>query len=272
MPGNGAEIYKTCREAAGLTQEQASEGLNCSVRSLARYESGEQHVPDDIAYQMVVLYDSQLLAVQHLRLVSHVAADLLPPVAVLDLPRAAIRIINQVRRFAERHRERELLDIAEDGVISPEERPLFDEIMDELHELVQAIMELGLSEEGDGDHGKRKRGLPGQPGARSGGVPRPGDHYPKGTGRMAAHGQQNRQSHVSDEGRRDKGRHLLDLRGQPGPRHVVGKKTNAPRRQPQGVRVQGLARKSENDSKVILPHFARKCKPTTTIREGVTLL
>ena len=45
MPGNGAEIYKICREAAGLTQEQAAEGLNCSVRSLARYESGEQHVP-----------------------------------------------------------------------------------------------------------------------------------------------------------------------------------------------------------------------------------
>lgn len=45
-------------------------------------------------------------------------------------------------------------------------------------------------------------------------------------------------------------------------------KKNAPRRQPQGVRVQGLARKSENDSKVILPHFARKCKSRTTVREG----
>ena len=132
MPGNGTKIYKACRNAAGLTQEQAAEGLNCSVRQLARYESGEQHVPDDVAYRMVVLYDSQLLAVQHLRLVSQVAARVLPPVAVLDLPRAAIRIINQVRRFAGRHREQELLDIAEDGVISPEERPLFDEIMEEL--------------------------------------------------------------------------------------------------------------------------------------------
>lgn len=34
--------------------------------------------------------------------------------------------------------------------------------------------------------------------------------------------------------------------------------------------VQGLA--PENDSKVMITHFARKCKPTTTIREGVTLL
>ena len=114
-------------------------------------------MPDDIAYQMVVLYDSQLLAVQHLRLVSHVAAKILPPVTVLDLPRAAIRIINLVRKFAERHRERELLDIAEDGVISPEERPLFDQIMAELQELVRAIMELGLSEDISAEQRPRKK-------------------------------------------------------------------------------------------------------------------
>lgn len=202
MTGHDGSIYRICREAAGLTQEQAAEGLNCSVRSLARYESGEQHVPDDIAYQMVVLYDSQLLAVQHLRLVSHVAADLLPPVAVLDLPRAAIRIINQVRRFAERHRERELLDIAEDGVISPEERPLFDQIMEELHDLVQAIMELGLSEEGDGGHGERKRGIPGQPGADSGGIPRQGDPVSERDRPVVTYGQQNGQGELPDEGRR----------------------------------------------------------------------
>ncbi len=211
MPGNGAEIYKNCREAVGLTQEQAAEGLNCSVRSLARYESGEQHVPDDIAYQMVVLYDSQLLAVQHLRLVSHVAAEVLPPVTVLDLPRAAIRIINQVRRFADLHRERELLDIAEDGEISPEERPLFDEIMEELHELVQAIMELGISEDLPAERTTRRKA-----------------------------------------------------------RHVVGIKKERPEAATSRRSVQGLA--PENDSKVMITHFARKCKSRTTVREGVTLL
>ena len=213
MPGNGIEVYRICREQAGLTQEQAAEGLNCSVRQLARYESGETPVPDDLAYAMVRRYDSQYLAVEHLRLVSHVAAEVLPPVTVLDLPRAAIRIINQVRRFADLHRERELLDIAEDGVISPEERPLFDEIMEELHELVQAIMELGISEDLPAERTTRRKA-----------------------------------------------------------RHVVGKKKTAPRLAPQGGRVQGLARKSENDSKVILQHFARKCKSRTTVREGVTLL
>ena len=126
-----------------MTQEQAAEALNCSVRALARYETGEQRTPDDVAYHMAVLYDSQYLAVQHLRLVSQVAAELLPPVAVRELPVAAIRIINRVRAFAEQHREQDLLDIAEDGVISEAERPLFDQIMTELRDMVQAILELG---------------------------------------------------------------------------------------------------------------------------------
>ena len=210
MPGNGIEIYRTCREQAGLTQEQAAEGLNCSVRQLARYEAGEVPVPDDIAYQMVVLYDSQLLAVQHLRLVSHVAAKILPPVTVLDLPRAAIRIINLVRKFAERHRERELLDIAEDGVISPEERPLFDQIMAELQELVRAIMELGLSEDISAEQRPRKKA-----------------------------------------------------------RRVAGIKKERPKAGTSGRSVPGLA--SENNRKIMITRFARKCKPRTSAGEGVTL-
>ena len=268
MPGNGIEVYRICREQAGYTQEGAAERLPCSVRQLARYESGEAPVPDDIAYQMVVLYDSQLLAVQHLRLVSHVAADVLPPVVVLDLPRAAIRIINQVRRFAERHREQALLDIAEDGVISPDERPLFDQIMEELHDLVQAIMELGLSEEGDGGHGERKRGIPGQPGADSGGIPRQGDPVSERDRPVVTYGQQNGQGELPDEGRRCAGGKLLDLRGQSGPRHVVGIKKERPEAGTSKRSVRGLA--SANNSKVILSHFARKCKPHT-VREGVTL-
>lgn len=79
MPDHDKTIYKTCREAAGYTQERAAELLNISVRHLARIESGEQLPPDDIAYSMVMLYDSQYLAVQHLRRASQLAASILPP-------------------------------------------------------------------------------------------------------------------------------------------------------------------------------------------------
>ena len=260
-------FYKTCREAAGMTQEQAAERLNCSVRALARYEAGEQRTPDDIAYQMAVAYDSQYLAVQHLRLVSQVAADLLPTVAVRELPVAAIRIINRVRAFAERHREQDLLDIAEDGVISEAERPLFDEIMEELREMVQAILELGISEEGR-DYGKGERGIPGQPGAHPGGVPRQGDPDAKRDCPVAAPGQPHRQGHVSHERRRYTGSHLLDLRGQPGPGHVVKTKKERPEVAPSRRSVQGLS--TENDCKDIIPQSQRNARLSFS-GEGVTL-
>ena len=72
---------------------------------------------------------------------------MVPEVQVLDLPRASIRLINRVIAFAEKHRDRDLLAIAEDGVISEEERPLYEEIVKELDGLIQAAMELKVSEE-----------------------------------------------------------------------------------------------------------------------------
>ena len=94
MPEDGRNIYKTCRELAGYTQEHAAELLGCSVRTLARYESGEALVPDPVAYSMIQLYNSHFLGVEHLRQVSQVAAELLPPVEPCTLQTAALRLFN----------------------------------------------------------------------------------------------------------------------------------------------------------------------------------
>lgn len=136
MPGNGSEIYRTCREQAGLTQEQAAEGLNCSVRQLARYEAGEAPVPDDIAYQMVVLYDSQLLEVQHLRLVSQVAADLLPPIVEVNLSMASLVLINRATELADNYRR--MMQIAEDDRIDDQERPDYQIIQKNVRAVIAA--------------------------------------------------------------------------------------------------------------------------------------
>lgn len=136
MPGNGSEIYRTCREQAGLTQEQAAEGLNCSVRQLARYEAGEAPVPDDIAYQMVVLYDSQLLEVQHLRLVSQVAADLLPPIVEVNLSMASLALINRATELADNYRR--MMQIAEDDRIDDQERPDYQIIQKNVRAVIAA--------------------------------------------------------------------------------------------------------------------------------------
>lgn len=136
MPGNGSQIYQTCREQAGLTQEQAAEGLNCSVRQLARYEAGDAPVPDDIAYQMVVLYDSQLLEVQHLRLVSQVAADLLPPIVEVNLSMASLALINRATELADNYRR--MMQIAEDDRIDDQERPDYQIIQKNVRAVIAA--------------------------------------------------------------------------------------------------------------------------------------
>lgn len=59
--------YKTCRESAGIKQEDAANMLNVSCRTLSDYENGKARVPDDIVDSMAELYRSPLLAWWHLK-------------------------------------------------------------------------------------------------------------------------------------------------------------------------------------------------------------
>lgn len=147
MPNDGKTIYKTCREAAGLTQERAAELLNCGVRTLARWEGGECLPPEDIVYHMTLLYNSQYLAVEHLRQASQIAADILPAVENCNLQTATIRLVNRVLRFASEHRDQQLLQIAEDGKIDEQEQAMFNEITGELRAIVEASTEVCLAKE-----------------------------------------------------------------------------------------------------------------------------
>ena len=148
-------------------------------------------MPDDIAYQMVVLYDSQMLEVQHLRLVSQVAADLLPPIAEVNLSMASLTLINRATELADNYRR--MMQIAEDDRIDEKERLDYQIIQESVRAVIAASFCYLYADI------KKDR--------------------PEG---------------------------------------------GASERQ-----VQGLA--SENDRKVILPHFARKCKPRA-VREEVNLL
>ena len=155
MADNGKTIYMICRESAGLTRERAAELLNCGVRSLARWELGEALPPNDIVYHMFTLYpNGQYLAVEHLRNSSELGAAVLPAVEQCDLQTASIRLVNRVLAFADRHRDRQLLQIAEDGVITPDERPLFDEIVKDLDDLIKVSTEVRMAKEKENDYGK----------------------------------------------------------------------------------------------------------------------
>lgn len=140
-------IYKTARRSTGLTQETASTYLYVSVDSLRRYENGYQLPPDDVVSAMCELYESPGLAAQHLRESSELGRRVLPKVELCDLKTATIRLVNRVLQFADSHRDRQLLRIAEDGAISAEERPLFDEILADMESLVEACAEVKLAQE-----------------------------------------------------------------------------------------------------------------------------
>ncbi len=138
-------IYKTARIKAGKTQEGAAEAIGISVESIKAYESYNRLPPAEIVDRMCIVYDALYLAYQHNRIASG-EIKVVPEIQVLDLPRAAIQLINKVIAFADRHRDRELLQIAEDGVIDESERELFGEIVAELDGIIQAATNLKVSE------------------------------------------------------------------------------------------------------------------------------
>lgn len=145
MQQNGGNIYQNARRLAGLTQERAAELLNVSTRSLADYETGQRIPPNDVVDQMVLNYNSQALAVQHLRNSSSAARLILPEVREIALPQAVLELIDAVYDFADDKMDRELIDIARDGVIDDAERARYDHIMAKLQDIITAAMALGFA-------------------------------------------------------------------------------------------------------------------------------
>ena len=147
MQNGSSNIYQTARKAAGLTQEAAAERLALSVESLRAYETGQRLPGNGIVARMCAVYDTQFLGVQHLQL----SAALLP-VCIQEarperLELATIKLVNRIIAFANRHRNDQLLAIAEDGLIDEEERPQFLAIAAELDEIIRAALALRYTEE-----------------------------------------------------------------------------------------------------------------------------
>ena len=139
MPEECRNIYKTCRKAAGFTQEAAAERLGISVESLRAYESGQRIPPNEVVELMVILYNAQHLAYQHLRETNAMYGRVVPEVPQCSVLEASARLTNRIYAFADSHADRRL---AEDNVIDPVERPEFDAILEELQEIVEAALAL----------------------------------------------------------------------------------------------------------------------------------
>ena len=133
-------IYKTARQVAGLTQERAAEMLGISVRSLADYEQGTRIPQNYVVDGMVTVYNSQLLGIQHLRESANMARSILPDVQEMRLSEAVLTLIDAIYDFADDRVDRELIDIARDGVITEDEKERFDRIVEKIRMITAAAL------------------------------------------------------------------------------------------------------------------------------------
>ena len=147
MPDDCRNIYKICRKSAGLTQEAAAERLGISVESLRAYETGQRIPPTEIVELMVIIYNAQHLAYQHLRETNALYSSVVPEIRPRSVLEASAKLTNRIFAFAESHADRRLLRITEDNVIDAQERPEFDAILEDLQEIVEAALELRCARE-----------------------------------------------------------------------------------------------------------------------------
>ena len=141
MLTNGPNIYQAARKESCLTQEQAAERLDVSETTVKAWEQGTRGPDNETVARMAELYGTPWLALEHLRSAGS-TLGVIPEITVQSLPTAAITLINRVLDFAERHRDRQLLRIAEDGVIDEAERPDFDDICRDLDGIVGAALQV----------------------------------------------------------------------------------------------------------------------------------
>lgn len=135
-------IYKTARNVAGYTQENAAERLDISVESLRAYENDQRTPPNEVVDLMVICYDAQYLAYQHLRESSNMARRIIPSLEERGIMELALRIHNRFKAFEKKSSIERLMSIAEDNVISPDERQEFDDIMADFRDIIRTGMEM----------------------------------------------------------------------------------------------------------------------------------
>lgn len=145
MSRDRRNIARIGRGIAGMTQERWAEALGYSVRTVAAWELGEQQISSEAVVRMVDVTGQQVLAYWYL--VDSTACGIIPDIQVTELPQAVLSLLRRLRDFGRKERLDDLIEIAEDGKIDAQERESYDDIMDELDDIIQAAMSLKFAKE-----------------------------------------------------------------------------------------------------------------------------
>lgn len=133
-------LLKNAREARKLTQEQAAEAVGVSPDSWYAYEANKRLPAKETVNRICTALEAPWLAMYFLE--AHTSGmRILPEMHARELPAAVLTLVNQFWNFFDRCLDRQLMLIAEDGVIDEAERPVYDQIMDEaIDGIIEAAM------------------------------------------------------------------------------------------------------------------------------------
>ena len=132
-------LLKTARDQRGLTQELAAELVGVSVDSWYAYEATKRLPAKETVNRICDALEAPWLAVYFLE--AHTSGmSILPELPARELPAAVLTLVNRVLEFADQCMDRELMIIAEDGVIDEDERPVYDRITESIDGIIEAAM------------------------------------------------------------------------------------------------------------------------------------
>ena len=144
MDKDARNIYKNARQTAGLTQERWAEQLGVTADTVRLYESGRNYPSDEVAARMAEVAGMPVLGYWHLKLKSALANDALPDVARVPLPQAVVDLLAAIDTI--QPQVKELLMIARDGIVDAGETELFEDILDDLEDVVTAALAVKYAE------------------------------------------------------------------------------------------------------------------------------
>lgn len=135
-------IYKTCREVAGFTQEHAAELLAISTRTLADYETGKRIPGDDLVCNMVEIYETDWLGYQHLKQ-TEVGRKYLPEIECSDLAKSVLKLQKEVNDL--QLVSPDMIAIACDGVVEGCKEERWNRVVEEINDMAGAALAVVFS-------------------------------------------------------------------------------------------------------------------------------
>ena len=154
-------IYLRCRKEAGKynerlrSREGAAELLGVSVSSLANYELGvTKIIPPDVVVMMADLYNAPELKAAYCANECPIGRGMPIATKVNSIELATVRPMKALSPGTVENVKDKLVEIAQDGVITSNEKPVLEELLGFLDNLTTVVGELRLLSQkclGDGN-------------------------------------------------------------------------------------------------------------------------